>query len=120
MKKIVLAGALALATLSAHADVGAFVGVTYAFGSRGGPGLTLQVTSTRHEDRAIAAVGVSVYPWASGSKFGIPLGVGYQGKNATAIVSYDFVVNAPAISAGYVNSHGDNKPVTAPAAAPGA
>lgn len=107
MKKIVFAGAVALAAMSAHADVGAFAGVTYVFGSTGGIGLTLQATSTRHENRGVAAVGVSYYPFASGSKFGIPVGVGYQGRNSGGIFSYDFIVNAPAVSGGYVNTRAD-------------
>jgi hypothetical protein len=114
MKKIVFAGAFALAAMGAQADVGGFFGVTYAFGSKGGIGLTLQATSSRHENRGVAAAGVSYYPFASGSKFGIPLGVGYQGKNSGGIVSYDFVLDAPAVSAGYVNTHGDSQPAPIP------
>lgn len=108
MKKIILATTFALAAMSAHADVGGFVGITYAFGSSAGFGFTLQATSTRHEDRGVAAVGVSYYP--SSARFGIPVGVGYQGKHAGGIISYDFLLNAPALSGGYVNTHADDQP----------
>jgi hypothetical protein len=112
MKKIVLAATVALTAMSAHADVGGFVGITYAFGSSSGFGFTLQATSSRHEDRGVAAVGVSYYP--SAGKFGIPVGVGYQGKHAAGILSYDFLLNAPAVSGGYVDTRTDSQPAPAP------
>lgn len=115
MKKIIFAGVIALAAMNASADAGAFVGVTYAIGSNAGVGLTLLATTVRHEDRGIAAAGVSYYPFASGQKIGIPIGVGYQGSNVAGIVGYDVLLGVPVVSGGYVNTRGDSRPVAAPA-----
>jgi len=118
MKKAILVGVLTLAATNAHAEVGAFFGVTYAFGSDNGVGLTLQATSTRHEDRAIAAGGVSFYPFATHSKFGIPLGVGYQWKNFAGIAGYDILLKTPVVSGGYVDTRDDGHSAPAPAPVP--
>lgn len=116
MKKIVLAAAISLAAINVHAaDVGAFFGVTYAYDSNksdGGLGLTLQATTTRKENRGIGAAGVSFYPFSKDLKFGIPVGVGYQGDNAAAIISYDLLQKKPAVSGGYVDTR---EPQQAPA-----
>ena len=119
MKKIILALSVSLAAANASADVGGFIGITYVFGANAGAGITLQATSTRREDRAIAAAGVSLYPFGPSPKFGIPVGVGYQGNNAAGIVSYDFLMQGFAISGGYVNTRdGDNNKYIPPARPP--
>ena len=74
MKRVFLASAFVLATGTAQADVGAFVGITYAFGSNQGIGFTVQATSTRKQDRGILAAGLSYHPFATGSKVGAPEG----------------------------------------------
>lgn len=110
MKKLLVAAMVASAAAEAGADVGAFVGVTYAFGAKTGLGLTVQATSTRREDRAIAAAGISVYPFSGTPSFGIPVGIGYQGKNAAGIVSYDVLQQNVAVSGGYVDTRSPSTP----------
>ncbi|CAM5441750.1 hypothetical protein [Thauera sp.] len=104
MKRVFLASAFVLATGTAQADVGAFVGITYAFGSNQGIGFTVQATSTRKQDRGILAAGLSYHPFATGSKVGLPVGVGYQWKDAAAIVGYDVLLKSPVVSGGYVDT----------------
>ena len=100
------------------ADVGAFFGVTYAFGSNGGLGLTLQATTTRRENRGIAAAGVSFYPFSKDMRFGIPVSIGYQGDNAAGIISYDLILKTPAISGGYVDTREPQQQAPAPVTIP--
>jgi hypothetical protein len=110
MKKSLLLAAL-LATIAApqaFADVGVFAGVTYVFGANAGVGFTLQATTARHEDRGIAAAGFSYYPFASGNKFGLPVGVGYQTRNAAALVNYDFLMGNVSVGAGYADTRKDH------------
>lgn len=109
MKKIILATVLTAASLGAMANMGVYVGVTYSFGDSNGVGLTLQGTTTRKADSAFAAAGVTYYPTAPAAKLGIPVGVGYQSKHAAVVGSYDFLLNAPAISAGYANATATGK-----------
>jgi len=107
MKKVLIAAALAAMSSSAFADPGVFVGVTYAFGANNGVGITLQATSTRHENRGIVAAGVSFYPYAAGQKIGIPIDVGYQWKNAALLGGYDLLLKEWELSAGYADTKGD-------------
>jgi len=109
MKNFALLGALAMVSISmsARADTGVFVGVSYTFSGNNGFGLTVQATSTRKEDRGFAAAGFSYYPYAVGNKFGIPVGIGYQGKNAALTGNYDLLLKAPTIGGGYVNTRED-------------
>ncbi|MEX5683548.1 hypothetical protein, partial [Pseudomonas silesiensis] len=109
MKNIILAAALvSCAAPIALADIGAFAGLTYAFGANTGIGFTLHATSSRDENSAIASAGVSYYPFAVTPMFGIPVGVGYQGKNAAAIVSYDLLLRRFAIAGGYASTRDDD------------
>jgi len=119
MKKYLPLAALLVAFVApqAQADVGAFVGVSYVFGSNAGVGITLQATTTRREDRGIAAAGVSYYPFSTGNKFGLPVGVGYQARNAAATVNYDFLMGNVSVGVGYADTKKDKAPAT-PAAAP--
>jgi len=104
MKKILVAGAVALTALSAHADVGAFLGVTYAFGSKDGVGVTLQATSSRDENQAVVAAGLAYYPFAPGKKIGVPVSVGYQWNDVLGLVSYDVLRNNVTASVGVTNT----------------
>lgn len=104
MRKIILASALVLATSTGHADVGAFVGISYVFGPHSGLGISLMATSSREQNRWIGAAGVSFYPFSTGRKFGITIGAGYQGKNAAGLMNIDVLQRAPALSLGYVNT----------------
>ncbi len=110
MNNFALAGAIALASISmsSSADTGVFVGVSYAFGGNNGLGFTAQATSTRKEDRGFAAAGFSYYPYAVGNKFGIPVGIGYQGQSTAVVGSYDLLLKAPAVSGGYANTREDS------------
>ena len=110
MKKFALVGAMALASiaLSANAETGVFLGVSYAFGGNNGLGFTAQATSTRKEDRGFAAAGFSYYPYAVGNKFGIPVGIGYQGQSSALMGSYDLLRRVPVISGGYANTREDS------------
>ena len=108
MKKIILAALVSCAAPIAHADIGAFAGITYAFGANTGIGFTLQATSTRDENSAIASAGISYYPFAVTPMFGLPVGVGYQGKNAAAIVSYDLLLKQFSIAGGYASTRDDD------------
>jgi len=112
MKNSALAGVLALASISmsASADTGVFLGVSYAFGGNNGLGFTAQATSTRKEDRGFAAAGFSYYPYAVGNKFGIPVGIGYQGQNAAVVGSYDLLLRTPVVSGGFPNTREDSSP----------
>ena len=84
---------------------GVFLGLTYAFGSKDSLGFTLQMTSSRRDDRGVAAAGVSYYP-TTGS-VGIPLSLGYQKSHALVLVGYDFLLKAPVIHGGYTNTDKD-------------
>ncbi|WP_150743639.1 hypothetical protein [Pseudomonas fluorescens] len=108
MKKIILAALVSCAAPIAHADIGAFAGLTYAFGANTGIGFTLHATSSRDENSAIASAGISYYPFALTPMFGLPVGVGYQGKNAAAIVSYDLLLKQFAIAGGYASTRDDD------------
>ena len=117
MRTLIVAVALSTAAASAHADVGAFVGVTYAFDGKSGPGLTLQATSSRREDRAIVAAGVSFHPFAPGQKLGIPVGVGYQFTDAAVVAGYDLLLQSITVAGGYANTREEGRaaaPVVTP------
>lgn len=90
-------------------DPGVFFGITYAFGSKEGLGFTLQVTSSRRDDRGVAAAGVSYYPTTG--TIGVPLSLGYQKSHVLVLGGYDFLLNAPVIQGGYTNTSKDKTPV---------
>ena len=113
MRTLIAAIALTAAATGAHADVGAFVGVTYALDGKSGPGITLQATSSRREDHAIVAAGVSFHPFAGAQKFGIPVGVGYQFQNAAVLAGYDLLLQSITVSGGYANTQ-DERSTAAP------
>ena len=100
---------MAFASIHAMANIGIYAGVTYSFGDSNGVGITFQGTTTRKADSAFAAAGVTFYPTAPGAKVGIPVGAGYQGKHAAVVGSYDFLLNAPSIGAGYANATATGK-----------
>lgn len=84
---------------------GIFLGVSYAFESKEGFGVTLGVTSSRRDDRGVVAAGVSYYPTAG--SIGVPLGVGYQKSHALVLGGYDFLLKAPVVSGAYTNTSKD-------------
>jgi hypothetical protein len=81
---------------------GVFLGVTYAFGTKDGLGFSFQVTSSRRDDRAVAAAGVSYYPTTG--NVGIPLSLGYQKSDALIMGGYDFLLKAPVVQGGFTNT----------------
>lgn len=103
---------------TAHAEnVGAFVGITYGFGSDAGIGFTIQATSTQRRDHAIVAAGISFYP-NSNQKIGIPVGFGYQGTNVGALLSYDFLTQGASVSGGYASTRNRRVTVVPPTTPP--
>ncbi|HMN94420.1 MAG TPA: hypothetical protein PKC60_14410 [Hydrogenophaga sp.] len=104
MKRTLLASAFVIAAGTAQAEIGAFVGITYAFGSNQGMGFTVQATSSRKQDKAIVAAGVSFYPLAAGEKIGFPVGLGYQWKNGVAVIGYDLLIKKPVVSGGITDT----------------
>ena len=91
MKKLIAAAFVISAACNAHAsDIGGFIGITYVFGANAGPGITLQATSTRREDHAIAAAGVSLYPFGPSPKFAsrwVSATRGTIGRASSAMIS---------------------------------
>ncbi len=123
MKKTLLALLLSSVCGLASAEVGFFAGVTYAFGDKGGVGFTVKALSSRDENKAVAAVGTTVYPFGERVRYGIDVGAGYQGVNVGGIASYDVLNNLFGVSGGYSNTKAsDPAPVVvvpAPVPAPG-
>ncbi len=106
MKKILAAILLSSACGVATAEVGFFAGITYAFGDSGGLGLTVKALSSREENKGVAALGATVYPFGEKVRYGIDVGAGYQGVNVGGIASYDVLNNLFGVSGGYVNTKG--------------
>ena len=84
---------------------GIFAGITYMFGDKQGLGFTLNVTSSRRDDRPVLSSGISYYP--STSNFGLPIGIGYQKSNSAVIGGYDLILGAPILQGGYSNTSKD-------------
>jgi hypothetical protein len=114
MKNMIAVVFLSALCASAHADVGAFIGLSYSFEANTGVGFTLQATSTRTENRAIVAAGVGYYPFAAKPAFALPVGVGYQGKDVGGIVNYDFLLQGFSVGAGYANTRNKSTPAPVP------
>jgi hypothetical protein len=104
MKRLIAAVFVGSLCTAAYADVGFLAGLTYAFGSNAGPGITVQATSTRKQDRGFVAAGLSYYPFASKPTIGFPVGIGYQKHNWGASANYDFGVQDFSLSAGYADT----------------
>jgi hypothetical protein len=115
MKKSLIAISLACASWAAQAETGFFLGVSMQLGgglSARDIGLTAKVVSSRREDHAIAAAGLSVYPFGKGdTRVGTDLSIGYQGTHAGALIGYDLLQRMPVVGVGYVNT---KKPAAAP------
>jgi len=109
IKRTILACLLLVGSV-AHADPGVFVGVTYDFsGKSSGVGVSLKALSTRKEDKAAVAGGVTYYPLASENNFGVDLSAAYVFKNGAVTVGWDFVNSKPQAGIGYVNTKDDHK-----------
>ena len=117
MKKTLVALLLTSVCGLASAEVGFFAGVTYAFGDKGGIGFTIKALSSRDENKAVAALGATVYPYGEKVRYGIDVGAGYQGVNVGGIASYDVLNNLFGVSGGYSNTKSAD-PAPAPVVAP--
>lgn len=105
--KLFFGSILLMASTLARAEAGFFAGVTYVFGDRDGIGFTVKALASRRDDRPTAAIGVNIFPSASGTRYGIDLGVGYQGNDAAALVGYDLLLNQFTASLGYADLRDD-------------
>ena len=103
MKQTLLVAALGVVTLSAQADPGYMMGVSYALDGQASVknlGFTGKVLTSDKEDKWVGAAGVSVYPWAD-RKLGLDIGGGYNFDRSAAIISYDFLQAKPSLSGGW-------------------
>jgi hypothetical protein len=108
IRRIILA-CLFLAGSAAQADPGVFVGVTFDFsGKSSGLGVSLKALSTRKEDKAAVAAGVTYYPLASENNLGVDLSAAYVFKNGAVTAGWDLVNNKPQAGIGYVNTKDDD------------
>jgi hypothetical protein len=99
-----------------QADPGVFVGVSYDFtGKSSGVGISLKALSTRKEDKAAVAAGVTYFPLANENNFGVDLSAAYVFKNGAVTVGWDFVNKVPQAGVGYVNTKDDDKSRPPPA-----
>jgi hypothetical protein len=97
-KHTAIAAALCgLFALPASADPGVFLGLAYTFGDKGGPGITLKVTSSKKEDRLAAAIGVTWYPNDKIQPIGFDVGAAYLFDNWALAAGWDFL-HSPQIS----------------------
>ncbi|MBN2646222.1 MAG: hypothetical protein JXR44_00375 [Thiotrichales bacterium] len=101
--KLWIGAALVAATLStsAQAEPTYFIGVAYTFG--GEFGVTGKILTDDEQDSFSASVGATYYPYAY-EKFGVDLGGTYAFDKIALGAGFDFVKNAPVISAGYADT----------------
>ena len=103
MKRSMMVAAVLAASGAAHADPGVLVGLSYDFGET--VGLTLKVLSSDQRDRAVAAAGVSYFPFAAASRqWGVDVGAGYNFRTSGATVGWDFMNRRVQGAVGYVNT----------------
>lgn len=106
MKKPLVAGILSIFAAGAQADAGVMLGVAYNFGgqaSLNNLGFTAKVLSSNEEDKWVAALGATLYPW-SDKLLGIDLSGGYNFQNSAVLIGYDFLKGQPQISGGWSNT----------------
>lgn len=113
MKKLIAATLISGFAATAHADVGAFAGITYLFGDKGGLGFTVKALTTRKEEKAVGAIGVNFYP-ARSQQFGVDVGVGYQWQDAALILGYDVLNQNATVSGGWSDTKSKDAPTPSP------
>lgn len=117
MKKPLVAAILSIFATGAQADAGVMLGVAYNFGgpaSLNNLGFTAKVLTSNEEDKWVAALGATFYPW-SGKQFGLDLSGGYNFQDSAAMIGYDFLKREPQISGGWSNTDKkDSRPVFIP------
>jgi hypothetical protein len=104
MKRFTVAAGLLASCSWAQADPGFMIGLSYNFG--GSFGVTAKILSTRKEEKAVAALGVSyLFSDSAKSRFGVDLGGGYNFKNnVTATLGWDFMNSQVQLAVGASNS----------------
>lgn len=113
MKKTLLAAAVAALSTTAQAEMGVMLGISHNFG--GSTGITLKLLSTREQDRAALAAGVSYFPWASGRRWGLDTGLGYTFRDGAVTLGYDWLNSQVQLGLGAANTRGEPAPAPAPA-----
>jgi hypothetical protein len=113
MKKPLVAAILSIFAGGAQADAGAMVGVAYNFG---GPaslknlGFTAKVLTSDREDKWVAALGATLYPW-SDKLLGLDVSGGYNFEDSAVLIGYDFLKGQPQISGGWANTDDDSSSI---------
>ncbi len=64
-------------------------------------GFTIKALSNRRENSFVLGAGVSYFPWATESKFGLDAGAGYNFRHGAVLGGYDVLRNKPQVSAGW-------------------
>ena len=106
MKNIFAFCFLIALSVTARADAGYFVGLSFLLDgnvSEKNIGFTAKMMNSDKHDEWKAAIGASIYPW-SNDKFGLDLGAGYSDNNTAGFVSYDLIQVKPVVSLGWVNN----------------
>lgn len=93
-----------LASNAALADPAVMLGLSVNFGSgQLSPGVTAKVLSSDEQDQAVAAAGVSFFPWET-NHFGLDLSAGYNFNEGAALIGYDLLNRKIQASGGWVNT----------------
>jgi len=101
-RQLLLSAVLLGATTTAMASPGLMVGISYNFG--GNVGFTVKALTSNKQDKGVAAVGVSYFPTAVVSKFGVDVSAGYNFKHGSVTAGWDFLNDRIQVGAGYVNT----------------
>lgn len=75
--------------------------------------ITAKVLSNRQENHFVLGAGVSYFPWASESKFGLDVSAGHNFEHSNMMVGYDFIQNKPQISGGWSSTRKQYTPIPA-------
>jgi Cys-rich repeat protein len=76
-------------------------------------GFTAKVLSNRQENHFVLGAGVSYFPWASESKFGLDVSAGNNFVHSNIMGGYDFIRNRPQISGGWSSTRKQYTPIPA-------
>ncbi|MEQ1771514.1 MAG: tail fiber domain-containing protein [Devosia sp.] len=84
-------------------SIGLMLGIAAEFGDSGPDvGVTAKVLSTNHSNNFVVGGGISWFPTSTDQPIGLDLSAGLNLTNFTILGGYDFLRQAPQISAGYV------------------
>jgi hypothetical protein len=101
-RQLLLSAVLLFGATAAMASPGLMVGISYNFG--GNVGFTVKALTSNKQDKGVAAVGVSYFPTAVASKFGVDVSAGYNFKHGSVTAGWDFLNDRIQVGAGYVNT----------------